>query len=53
MILAHYTNHGVHILKMSWFKIVDIDAYEDSKAVTENLRLQAALGVRELRSHQS
>ena len=42
-----YRNHGVHILKMRWFKIVDIDAYEDSQAVTENLKLQAAHGVRE------
>lgn len=42
-----YRNNGVHILKMRWFKIVDIDAYEDSQAVTENLKLQAAHGIQE------
>ena len=42
-----YSNCGVHILKMRWFKIVDIDAYEDSQAVAENLKLQAAHGVQE------
>ena len=42
-----YRNHGVHILKMRWFKIVDIDAYEDSQAVAENLKLQAAHAVEE------
>ena len=40
-------NYGVHILKMRWFKIVDIDAYEDSQAVAENLKLQAAHAVEE------
>lgn len=44
---SSYSNCGVHILKMRWFKIVDIDAYEDSQAVAENLRLQAVHGVRE------
>ncbi len=42
-----YRNYGVHILKMRWFKILDIDAYEDSQAVAENLKLQAAHGVQE------
>ncbi len=42
-----YRNYGVHILKMRWFKIVDIDAYEDSQVVAENLKLQAAHGVQE------
>ena len=42
-----YSNCGVHILKMRWFKIVDIDAYEDSQTVAENLKLQAAHGVQE------
>ena len=42
-----YRNYGVHILKMRWFRIVDIDAYEDTQAVAENLRFQAAHGVEE------
>jgi ketosteroid isomerase-like protein len=44
---SSYKNYGVHILKMRWFKIVDIDAYEDSQAVAENLKLQAAHAVGE------
>ena len=32
---------------MRWFKIVDIDGHEDSKAVADNLKLQAAHGVQE------
>jgi ketosteroid isomerase-like protein len=42
-----YSNHGVHILVMRWFKIVDIEAFEDSQAVAENLKLQAAHGIKE------
>ncbi len=44
---APYRNRGVHIVKMRWGKIVDIDAHEDSQAVAENLGKQAALGVAE------
>lgn len=42
-----YSNHGVNILKLRWFKIVDIDGHEDSQAVAANLTLQAAHGVEE------
>lgn len=42
-----YRNRGVHIVKMRWGKIVDIDAHEDSQAVAEGLKRQAALGVEE------
>ena len=42
-----YRNHGVNILNMRWIKIVDIDGNEDSQAVAENLKLQAAHGVQE------
>lgn len=42
-----YSNHGVHIVKMRWGKIVEIDANEDSQAVSEWLKLQASLGVTE------
>ena len=44
---SSYNNHGVHIIRMCWFKVVDIDANEDSQAVVENLRLQAAYGIGE------
>ena len=44
---APYANHGVHVIKMSWFKILDIDANEDSQAVAEWLRKKAALGIEE------
>ncbi len=42
-----YRNHGVHIVRMRWGKIVEIDANEDSQAVAENLKMQAAYGVEE------
>lgn len=44
---APYRNRGVHIVKMRLGKIVDIDAHEDSQAVSERLKRQAALGVGE------
>jgi len=44
---APYVNHGVHIIHMRWFKVVSIDANEDSQAVEEFLRAAAARGVTE------
>jgi ketosteroid isomerase-like protein len=44
---SRYENHGVHIIKVRWGKIVDIDANEDSQAVAEALKMRAALGVEE------
>ncbi len=40
-----YQNHGVHVIKMRWGKIVEIDANEDSQAVAEALQIQAAHGI--------
>ena len=42
-----YHNHGVHIIKMSWGKITDIDANEDSQAVANSLKMRAAYGIKE------
>lgn len=42
-----YTNRGVHIVRMRWGRIVDIDANEDSQAVSEWLIVQAGNGVAE------
>lgn len=42
-----YVNHGVHILKLRWLKLVSIDANEDSQAVEHYLRAAAARGVAE------
>ncbi len=42
-----YANHGVHIVRMRWGKIVDIDANEDSQAVAESMKIFAAHGVAE------
>jgi ketosteroid isomerase-like protein len=42
-----YHNHGVHIVQMKWFKIVSIDANEDSQAVAAALQVFAAHGVTE------
>lgn len=47
-----YRNRGVHVVRMKWGKVVDIDAHEDSQAVAENLEKQAALGVAEARAPQ-
>jgi ketosteroid isomerase-like protein len=40
-----YENHGVHIVRMRWGKIVDIDANEDSQAVAEAMQVLAVHGV--------
>lgn len=42
-----YENHGVHVVRMRWGKIVDIDANEDSQAVAGCLKVLAAHGVAE------
>ena len=42
-----YKNHGVHIIKMRWGKIVEIDANEDSQAVAEALKMRASYGLEE------
>lgn len=42
-----YRNHGVHIVRMRWGKIVEIDANEDSQAVAESLKMRAEYGVEE------
>lgn len=44
---SDYSNHGVHVVRMRWFKIVDIDANEDSQLVAEAMRTLAAHGVAE------
>lgn len=45
-----YRNRGVHVVKMRWGKVVDIDAHEDSQAVAAGLERQAASGVAEARA---
>lgn len=47
-----YRNRGVHIIKMRWGKVVDIDAHEDSQAVAESMTKQAALGIAEATAAQ-
>ena len=42
-----YLNRGVHIVRLRWGKIVDIDANEDSQAVADSLKIWAAHGVEE------
>ncbi len=42
-----YENHGVHVVRMRWGKVVEIDANEDSQAVAEFLKVIAAHGVEE------
>ena len=47
-----YQNRGVHIVKMRWGKVFDIDAHEDSQAVAEGLQRQFTLGVVEAKAPQ-
>lgn len=42
-----YHNRGVHIIKMRWGKVVDIDANEDSQAVAASLLIQSRNGIAE------
>jgi ketosteroid isomerase-like protein len=42
-----YKNRGVHIIRMRWGKVFDIDAHEDSQAVAASLLVQAASGISE------
>lgn len=49
---SNYRNRGVHVVRMRWGKVTEIDAHEDSQAVAENLARQAALGVEEARAPQ-
>jgi len=42
-----YNNHGVHIMRMRWGKVFDIDANEDSQLVAASLQIWAAYGVNE------
>ena len=44
---SSYRNRGVHVVRMRWGKVVDIDAHEDSQAVAGNLERQLALGIAE------
>ncbi len=44
---APYNNHGVHIIRMRWGKVFDIDANEDSQLVADALKIWAAHGVSE------
>jgi hypothetical protein len=34
-----YNNHGVHIIRMRWGKVFDIDANEDSQLVAASLQI--------------
>lgn len=49
---SSYQNRGVHIIKMRWGKVFDIDAHEDSQAVAESMTKQAALGIEEATAAQ-
>jgi ketosteroid isomerase-like protein len=42
-----YENHGVHVLKIRWGKIVELDANEDSAAVLGALKMRAEYGMAE------
>jgi ketosteroid isomerase-like protein len=44
---APYRNHGVHVVRMRWGKVIEIDANEDSQAVAAALQLWGAAGAEE------
>lgn len=44
---SSYLNHGVHVIRLRWGKVVDIDANEDSQLVAHALTVIAAHGVPE------
>ena len=39
-----YENRGVHVIRMRWGKVVDIDANEDSQVVAASMKVLAAHG---------
>jgi ketosteroid isomerase-like protein len=39
-----YENHGVHVIRMRWGRITEIDANEDSQVVAESMPVLAAHG---------
>jgi ketosteroid isomerase-like protein len=42
-----YNNHGVHIVRMRWGKVFEIDANEDSQLVAKGLEIWATQGLTE------
>ena len=44
---APYDNHGVHVVRMRWGKVCEIDANEDSQIVADILRARFAAGLEE------
>lgn len=42
-----YVNRGVHVIRMRWGKVFDIDANEDSQLVAETLKTLGANGIDE------
>lgn len=44
---SEYRNHGVHVIRMRWGKITEIDANEDSQAVAASMPIRAAHGASE------
>src|ERR1700734_1583691 len=44
---APYVNHGVHVIRMRWGKVFDIDANEDSQLVAETLKTLGTNGIDE------
>jgi len=42
-----YDNRGVHIIRLRWGKVFDIDATEDSQLVAAGLQIWARHGVKE------
>ena len=42
-----YRNRGVHVIRMRWLKIVDMDVYQDTQVLAAALHRQAEHGLEE------
>jgi ketosteroid isomerase-like protein len=47
-----YRNRGVHIVRLRWFKIVEMDVYQDTQLLRAALDRQAASGIDEAAAAQ-
>lgn len=42
-----YRNRGVHVVRLRWLKIVDMDVYQDTQILRDALDRQARAGIDE------
>lgn len=47
-----YVNRGVHVVRLRWFKITEMDVYQDTEILRAALDRQAAAGIAEATANQ-